>query len=325
MSTTDNNCRVITVGYSGAKSNLKGDIRIFHLDDVDPTTPSAARLTLSNQGESSSKLRCCSFIKDEQLAPSRHMAVGDFAGNLSIWDIDRLDVPIRSTTMSTTATTTTTTSGGNIQSHNSTVNAIDCYQSLIATGGRDGYIAIWDSRGPLKTSTHSFSHQVDEKKDCWSLLIHGTNVLGGYENGDLDIFDLRTNKRLSSINMKSSVTSISLNNRFDYGSIIVGGNESTMTTMSWSNQLFTQVHEQKGLSKFIWSARYSPFKSNVYCTSDSDGNVSLYDDKVLVDRIKICDFPVLHLDYNQHKEGLMAAISLNRKLSIIISPYGQSL
>eukprot|EP01133_Synstelium_polycarpum_P012137 gene12137-14200_t len=239
----------------------------------------------------------------------RHVAMGDFAGQLQVWDVDRLDVPLIKVA----------------NAHQGTINAIDCSVDdqgdvRVASGGRDGKVSVWDSR-VMAMAVCSFDHQVAEKKDCWSLCIRGTTLLSGYENGDLIAHDLRTNKIMATINLSASVSSVTCTDKGDLSSILIGTGDSSAHTLSLVDNQFKVTNQIKDQSKLIWSAKYSPFNSNTYAFAGGDGTVALYNSGRQIDRVKLCEYPVLSLDFNKDKEGLLAAVSLNRQLTVLVTPY----
>jgi len=66
----------------------------------------------------------------------RHLATGDFAGGVALWDLERLQEPLFA-----------------MQGHEAIINCIDGCGGLkgagapeIATGGRDGAVHVWDPR-----------------------------------------------------------------------------------------------------------------------------------------------------------------------------------
>ncbi|EFA85892.1 WD40 repeat-containing protein [Heterostelium album PN500] len=296
------------------------------------------KLKLTSECEYSSKLRCCTFqrnIHDNSYESDRLLAVGDFSGNLTVWDIDRLGLPLFQSGQ---------------QKHGGAINAIDSYQHSVATGGKDGKAILWDVRA-MKMQ-HSFDYQpsssttaaaadVAQKKECaaWSIYTDDLYLFVGYESGDLSCFDLRTSKLLttyhSSDTIKTSVSSIAINSQRDYNNIILGGSESKPLSFvkfnnnnnSNNNSIVEQSSnsdsQQPTLkSKLAWCTRYSPFSKSMFAVTTSEGSLSLYNGRdTLIDSIKLSEYPVLSVDFNGSKEGLMATVSLNRKLNILFTPF----
>ncbi|CAO3598938.1 unnamed protein product [Absidia cylindrospora] len=76
--------RICAVGATG---DATGKIAIF---DVDSKV-----LALTSETETGSPFRCCTFGAAD--SHTRHLATGDFNGNLTLWDTQRLDIPIETT------------------------------------------------------------------------------------------------------------------------------------------------------------------------------------------------------------------------------------
>lgn len=119
----------------------------------------------------------------------RHLATGDFQGNVAIWDLERTDAPLWSA-----------------KAHETLVNRIDGCGGLGVGGGapelvtcsRDGCVRVWDPR----VSEAVVSLEPAEgatARDCWAVAFGNAYsddercIAAGYDNGDVKIFDLRTN------------------------------------------------------------------------------------------------------------------------------------
>ncbi|CAE7941274.1 Wdr92, partial [Symbiodinium sp. KB8] len=89
----------------------------------------------------------------------RHLATGNFGGELQIWDLEKTESPIYS-----------------VKAHKSLINQIDGCGGLgigngapeIATCGRDGCVKIWDPR--VKEPVVSLEpSKEDASRDCWTV------------------------------------------------------------------------------------------------------------------------------------------------------------
>merc|ERR1719158_1157332 len=118
----------------------------------------------------------------------RHLATGDFDGRLSIWDLDRTEMPVYS-----------------VKAHDVIVNSIDGCGGLnigngapeLVTGSRDGTVRVWDPR--MEDPVVSLEPVEGETPaDCWTVAFGNSYndsercIAAGYDNGDIKMFDLRT-------------------------------------------------------------------------------------------------------------------------------------
>jgi len=121
-----------------------------------------------------------------------------------IYDLEHIDKPIYSQ-----------------QAHTSIINAIDGCGGLdigygapeIVTGGRDGCVRLWDPR----VSEPVLALEPGEgqsARDCWTVAFGNSFsdddrcIAAGYDNGDVKLFDLRTNSMRYETNVSNGVTNI---------------------------------------------------------------------------------------------------------------------
>jgi WD40 repeat protein len=129
------------------------------------------------------------------------LATGDFGGRLLVWDLERLEKPVWS-----------------VKGHDQIINHVDGFGGKevnngppeIITCSRDGTVKVWDIRqqdpvcilGPKEgdsiidpwCATFGNSHDNQERM-----------IAGGYENGDLKLFDMRQMKLVWETNLKNGV------------------------------------------------------------------------------------------------------------------------
>ena len=109
----------------------KGALQVYEM--------SRGELSLVSESFKPQGIKCGTFGASS--IEQRHMACGDFKGNLSIYDLSRQDAPVFSA-----------------QAHKSIINTIDGIggQTVgygapeLVTGGRDGCVRVWDPRVPEK-------------------------------------------------------------------------------------------------------------------------------------------------------------------------------
>lgn len=81
----------------------------------------------------------------------------------------------------------------------------------IATCGRDGCVRVWDprTREPVLSLEPSDAEEI--KPDCWAVAFGNSFnseercLASGYDNGDVKLFDLRTNCLRWDTNVKNGV------------------------------------------------------------------------------------------------------------------------
>jgi WD40 repeat protein len=188
-------------------------------------------------------VKCCTFGASSY--EKRHLATGDYAGHLSVWDLDRLDTPVFQ-----------------VKGHSSIINAIDGIGGLnvgsgapeIVTGSRDGCVKVWDVRQkePVVSGAKDqrmaagiYSHKTNRvvvemtfdsfpsllrcfflpqsslepafgqtPRDCWSVCFGNSYndqercVVAGYDNGDIKLLDLRQNKLVWETNVQNGVVGL---------------------------------------------------------------------------------------------------------------------
>ncbi|TNN80949.1 WD repeat-containing protein 92 [Liparis tanakae] len=132
----------------------------------------------------------------------RHIATGDFEGNLNIWNLETPDVSVYT-----------------VRAHREIVNSIDGVGGLgvgdgapeIVTGSRDGTVKVWDSRQKDSPVANMEPGEGEAKRDCWTVAFgHAYNdqdrcVCAGYDNGDIKLFDLRNMAVRWETNIKNGV------------------------------------------------------------------------------------------------------------------------
>ncbi|KAN0029737.1 hypothetical protein ACTA71_007873 [Dictyostelium dimigraforme] len=314
-------CSVITVGKKVSSGLSKGDIKIHQLEFEE--TSGDPKLNLVYENEFSNPFRCMSFFKQSNgQQDNRKFITGDFNGQISEWDSDICDIPI----------------WGIKGAHQGCIAAVDAYgDNLVVCGGKDGSIKVYDTRikpnsGENSTSTSSIStFEQTNKSNCWSICINDSNIIAGFENGDLNIYNLKTNSIQSTTKLNGGICSIDSNDRSNIlNQFLVTTNKSFISTVSFNNNTNNMEYKDYEINKnpnqTIWSGIYSPWnkkdKENIFTVAQLDGSVSMYrDDCKLIDKVSVSNLSILSLDYNKDKKGLLCCISLKKQLSILISPY----
>eukprot|EP00586_Coscinodiscus_wailesii_P023330 CAMPEP_0172520626 /NCGR_PEP_ID=MMETSP1066-20121228/292116_1 /TAXON_ID=671091 /ORGANISM="Coscinodiscus wailesii, Strain CCMP2513" /LENGTH=214 /DNA_ID=CAMNT_0013303419 /DNA_START=102 /DNA_END=743 /DNA_ORIENTATION=- len=179
--------RFVCLGISPKGS---GTLRIYELSRGNVAT------TLNLPAALPHGIKCGTFGASR--IEDRRIALGDYGGNLSICDLE-----------SSSSTSPSLLPLFSVKkAHDGIINAIDgiggvsigCGAPEIATGGRDGVVNIWDPR--VDRAVLSFRAEgggSSTPRDCWSVCFGGAYndlercVCAGYDNGDIKLFDMRTN------------------------------------------------------------------------------------------------------------------------------------
>lgn len=179
------------------------------------------------------------------------------------------------------------------QAHKSIVNAIDgCGGQNIGhgapelvTGGRDGFMRVWDIRVPDPVATLA-PKQSDSARDCWTVCFGNAYndeercVVGGYDNGDVKMFDLRTGTLRWETNCQNGV----VNAQFDRKDIEM--NKLLVTTLESKFRMYDlrTFHPESGFAcmsekahkSTIWQGRFLPQNRDLFMTGGGNGGFNLY-------------------------------------------------
>uniref|UniRef100_A0A8C2TH56 Dynein axonemal assembly factor 10 n=1 Tax=Coturnix japonica TaxID=93934 RepID=A0A8C2TH56_COTJA len=163
----------------------------------------AGRLLLLSEIEKAKPIKCATF--GAASLQQRHLATGDFAGCLSIWNLEAPEVPVYS-----------------VKGHKEIINCIDGVGGLgigegapeIVTGSRDGTVKVWDPRQKETPVANMEPAQGESKRDCWTVAFGNAYnqeervVCAGYDNGDIKLFDLKAMSLRWETNIKNGVCSV---------------------------------------------------------------------------------------------------------------------
>jgi len=268
----------------------------------------------------------------------RSFACGDYSGNVCVYDLERMDAPTFS-----------------VKGHSGIVNGMDGVGGLgigggapeLATASRDGCVRVWDPR--VQEAVVSLE-PVDGQpsRDCWCCAF-GNSVgedrvlAAGYDNGDVKIFDLRTNTMRWETNVNNGVTSL----EFDRKDIEM--NKLCVTTLESKFRVFdlrTQ-HADEGFAHVserahkatVWVAKHLPTNRDVWMTGGGNGGFNLYtyhypkkrtamhkDNapcgvagtvELLNSRV-ISTQPIVSFDWSPDREGLAVLACLDQTLRVYI-------
>lgn len=298
---------------------------------------SAGSVKLVHECEKKKGFKCGTF--GASMLEDRHLATGSYDGRLQIWDLTRTDRPIY-----------------DVKAHKSCLNVIDgCGGQNIGygacellTGGRDGCVRVWDPR--VKEAVLTLEPQSGSTaRDCWAACFGNSYndeervVAAGYDNGDVKIFDLRTNSLRWETNLGNGIVSM----EFDRRDIEM--NKLCVTTLESKFRLFDMrtFHDVHGYSSkaikahksTVWLARHLPQNRDIWMTCGGNGGLNIYrysypskrtakdkdgllkgvigEVELLNSRI-ISSQPVVSFNWSPDKEGLACMAVLDQTIRVAI-------
>ncbi|KAJ3172541.1 WD repeat-containing protein 92 [Geranomyces variabilis] len=251
----------------GQHARGTGALQVFELNNGD--------IKLVHEAEKSDAFKCGTF--GASALHSRHLATGDFAGRMSVWDLERTEMPTYT-----------------VKAHDQIINCIDGAGGIgcakgppeIATGSRDGAVKIWDVRQEEKPVAKIAPVEGDVVHDTWAVAFgnsfndHERVVCAGYENGDVKMFDLRAMSLLWETNVKNGVCSL----EFDRKDIQM--NKLAVATLEASYNIYDlrTLHPEKGFAHVtqkahdattVWAVRHLPQNREIFLTSGGNGSLNL--------------------------------------------------
>lgn len=266
------------------------------------------------------------------------LVLGDITGRLFVFDIEAQKVSHETA------------------AHKSMINSLDVAGGLcssgpneVVTGSRDGTVKLWDLRQKEPVLVLEPAEKSDNPPDCWAVALGNSHsdedrvIAAGYDNGDLKLFDLRSNSLLWDHNLKNGVCGL----QFDRKDIQM--NKLGATTLEGKVHLFDlrTKHPVLGYSSIVqgsnnatvWSMRHLPQNRDLFASLHGDGFIKLYKYRYptqrsvedseghkkgvmgsleLLNDKQIAQQPIVGFDWSVDKIGLGVSCALDQTLKIII-------
>eukprot|EP00392_Amoebophrya_sp_AT5.2_P001728 g1730.t1 len=267
----------------------------------------------------------------------RHLATGDYEGNLAIWDLEDIRKPIFE-----------------VRGHDKIINCVEGCGGLgigggapeLVTGSRDGTVRVWD---PRQQDPVLSLEPVDGEipADCWTVAFGNSYndservICAGYDNGDIKMFDLRTNMLRWDTNVKNGVCHI----QFDRKDILM--NKLAVSTLE-SNMIVYDLrtyHPEEGFAgrtqkvtkSTVWGCHFLPQNRELFATVGGNGSITLHkyiypsERKMEVkdglekgvagtvdtlNQKELCTQPIVSFDWHLNKEGLCVFASLDQAVRV---------
>nr|CAD7458381.1 unnamed protein product [Timema tahoe] len=314
----------------GSKPRGTGAIQLYEISEGD--------VKLLKETEKVKAFKCGTFGASS--LRERHLATGDFDGNLNIWNVDDTTSPVYSAA-----------------AHKEIINCIDGVGGPmigsgapeLVTGSRDGSVKVWDPRQKGKPVATMEPAAGEDRRDCWAVTFGNSYnseervVCAGYDNGDIKMFDLRMMTLRWEINVKNGVCGL----EFDRKNIEM--NKLVATTLESKFFIFdvrTQ-HPKKGFSYLsekahkstVWTVRHLPQNREIFVTCGGGGTLCLwnnYPEKrtkedgdgdlmgvagsvTLLQNVTLSSQPISSFDWSPDKQGLAVCTAFDQTVRVIIA------
>jgi WD40 repeat protein len=308
----------------GQYPNNNGALSIFQLENNELKVMQEVRKTLP--------LKCGTLSH----STGDQLATGDFAGALQLWDLERTDKPVTEFK----------------KAHESIINAIDGSMYTgppeIATCSRDGCVRVWDPREKSRPIVSLNPVDATRARDCWSVRFGNSFnedervIAAGYDNGDVKLFDLRTQKMVQEFNVGNGVCDV----EFDRPDIEM--NKLVCSTLEGRIRAYDlrTLHpklgyayvEERVSSGTVWSGRTLPQNRDVFmcggageltlckyvypperAIKDMDGTPKGVAGTVEeLNKVKVGDQPINSLDWHKQREGLLVCSSFDQTVRVML-------
>lgn len=300
----------------GSKPRSKGALQVYKMN-FDSKKPED-RMEMIYDIETEHGIKCANFGSCDSVI--RECAIGDFSGFLQVYDLEKSQKPIFSNRV-----------------HDEIINCMDGAGAPgpreIVTGSRDGKICLSDIR--CKESVVASLKPSGDQRDCWTVSIGGTtsqqdrSVIAGFDNGDVKLWDIRSNSVTWETNLKNGVVALQVLNKVGQLSRLVAGCLSgqiisfdlTDATSDKGYQSYTQKVKDNST---IWTVQHCPQRNNILATTGGNGELIIWEKKdekklnlELLSSKQLSSQPISSFDWHPDCEGLAVTTSFDQTVKVL--------
>lgn len=305
-------------------------------------------------------LKCCTFGHNASFSssssnssggPPPQVAVGDFAGSLRVFDLSRL-AAVEASAKHALSDVEAASLFHVSHAHESIINAIDGAHYAgppeLVTGSRDGAVKVWDTRQSNKPVVALNPADPARARDCWAVRFGNSFdadervVAAGYDNGDVKLFDLRTQKMLHEMQVSNGVCDLEFDRPdIPMNKLIVSSLEGRVRCYDLRTlhpKLGYAYVEERVSDGTVWCSRALPQNREIFL-SGGGGELTLClykypPERTLKDgdgqergvagaveelnKAKVGDQPINALDWNRSKEGLAVCASFDQSIRVML-------
>ncbi|RUS21678.1 WD40-repeat-containing domain protein [Endogone sp. FLAS-F59071] len=296
----------------GANARGHGVIAVYEIDGKE--------LQLTHEVEKPSSFKCGTF--GASTLYTRHLATGNFAGDLQLWDLERTEIPILS-----------------IKAHGNIIHAIDgCGGASspngapeLATASRDGTVKVWDLRQREKPviTVRSGSKDMVKTRDVWCVAFGNAHsdteraLAAGYDNGDIKLFDLRTISSMWETNTNSGICSLEFAKTDAPMSRLVATTLDSfhifdLTTLKSGPEVESKTVKPSA-DGTVWTVRHLLQDPTIFATTTGDGSVQLYrhdEGPLALSTLTVSPHPVTAFDWSPDKRGLCVFSAFDQNVRV---------